>query len=125
LNLGNVWFWLGQHVCFTPRSRHPKTDVGFSLNSRRNNCVAVKGKYRWVIEAKGCGSRQPMRVNYFLAILGETLQRMDDPGTRYSIALPDMAQFRGLWERLPELAKERTKVTALFIRADGQVRVER
>lgn len=66
-----------------------------------------------------------MRVNYFLAVLGETLQRMDSPAASYSIALPDMAQFRGLWERLPDLAKERTKVTALFIRADGQVRVER
>lgn len=89
------------------------------------DCVAIKGKDRWIIEVKGCGSRQPMRVNYFLAILGETLQRMDDPGACYSIALPDMAQFQGLWERLPQLAKERTKVTALFVRANGQVRVER
>ncbi len=92
--------------------------------ARGADCVAIKGKDRWIIEVKGCGSRQPMRVNYFLAVLGETLQRMGDPGACYSIALPDMAQFRGLWERLPQLAKERTKVTALFVRADGQVRVE-
>ena len=38
---------------------------------------------------------------------------------------PDMAQFRGLWERLPPLAKERTQVTALFASADGRVREER
>jgi hypothetical protein len=37
---------VGQHVCFTPRSRHPNTDVGFSknnvgfsLNSRRNQGI--------------------------------------------------------------------------------------
>ena len=51
-------------------------------------------------------------------------QRMDDPAARYSIALPDMAQFRGLWKRLPQLAKQRTQVTALFARADGTVREE-
>lgn len=93
--------------------------------ARGVDCVAIKDKDRWIIEVKGCGSRQPVRVNYFLAILGETLQRMDDPRAHYSIALPDMAQCRGLWERLPDLAKERTKLTALFVRADGQVRIEK
>jgi len=29
-----------------------------------------------------------MRVNYFLGVLGETLQRMDDAQAKYSIALP-------------------------------------
>ena len=64
-----------------------------------------------------------MRVNYFLAILGETLQRMSDPDANYSIALPDMPQFHGLWERLPMLAKERTKITALFVTRSGEVLV--
>ena len=85
---------------------------------------ALRGGERWIIEAKGCGSLQPMRVNYFLAILGETLQRMSDPQARYSIALPDLPQFRGLWDRLPKLTKERTGITALFIGADGSVRLE-
>jgi hypothetical protein len=61
--------------------------------------------HRWVIEVKGSGSRDPMRVNYFLAILGELLQRMTDPNASYSSALPDMPQFRGLWQRLPPIAK--------------------
>lgn len=77
---------------------------------------------RWLIEVKGCGSRQPMRVNYFVAVLGESLQRMDDPNARYSIAFPDMAQFHGLWERLPQLAKDRTGITALFVGSNGQIR---
>ena len=53
---------------------------GIDLEAKRNG-------QRWIIEAKGCGSRNPMRVNYFLGILGELLQRMDDPDVRYSIAL--------------------------------------
>jgi hypothetical protein len=76
---------------------------------------------RWVIETKGCGSLPAMRVNYFLAVLGEILQRMDDDQARYSLAFPDLPQFRGLWERLPKLAKARLCVTALFVRADGTV----
>lgn len=75
----------------------------------------------WVIEAKGCGSLNAMRVNYFLGMLGEILQRMDDVAARYSIALPDIQQFRRLWERLPEVAKSRTRITALFVSTDGAV----
>ena len=62
-----------------------------------------------------------MRVNYFLGILGETLQRMDDLFAKYSIALPDVPQFHKLWERLPQLAKRRTEITALFVTAQGAV----
>lgn len=89
-------------------------DRGIDMDVRR-------GTERWVIEVKGGGSLQPMRVNYFLCILGETLQRMSDPASRYSIALPDMAQFRGLWSRLPALARERTQITALFVTEHGVV----
>lgn len=35
---------------------------------------------------------------------------MNDSEARYSIALPDLEQFRRLWERLPKLAKERTTI---------------
>lgn len=82
---------------------------------------AFRGTHRWVIEVKGPGSRQQMRVNYFLAILGETLQRMDDPEARYSIALPDLQQYRNLWNRLPRLAKHRTQISLLLIGEDGAV----
>ena len=56
-----------------------------------------------------------MRVNYFLGALGELLQRMDKPEAMYSIAFPDMQQFRRLWERLPALARERMQISALFV----------
>lgn len=82
---------------------------------------AMKENERWVIEAKGQGSLNPMRVNYFLGILGETLQRMEDPNAKYSIALPDLQQFRNLWRRLPFLAKSRTGITAIFVDRNGNV----
>lgn len=82
---------------------------------------ATKGSDRWIIEVKGCGSRNAMRVNYFLAILGETLQRMSDPNAKYSIALPNMKQYRNLWERLPQLAKERTGISVIFVSEDNQI----
>ena len=82
---------------------------------------AKRAGERWVIEAKGCGSLNPMRVNYFVSMLGELLQRMNDPNAYYSIALPDMKQFRGLWQRLPELAKSRSRISALFVTESGQV----
>jgi len=82
---------------------------------------AAKDDKRWVIEVKGQGSRDAMRVNYFLGILGATLQRMEDSNAKYSIALPDMQQFRNLWGRLPFLAKSRTGISAIFVDKDGNV----
>ncbi len=83
---------------------------------------AFRDGKRWIIEVKGIGSRPEMRVNYFIGILGETLQRMDDPASKYSISLPDVPQFRRLWDRLPHLAKKRTEITVLFVDARGQVK---
>ncbi|MFS0871086.1 MULTISPECIES: MarR family transcriptional regulator [Paenibacillus] len=82
---------------------------------------ANKGTERWIIEVKGLGSLSAMNVNYFLGVLAETLQRMDDPNAKYSIALPDVRQFRNLWGRLPLLAKKRTGITAIFIDEQGNI----
>ena len=97
-----------------------KTRVAWG-RTRGIDVDAQRGRERWIIEVKGRGSRSAMRVNYFLAVLGELLQRMDDPEARYSIALPDLPQFRGLWRRLPALVKSRNTITALFVDADGNV----
>jgi hypothetical protein len=82
---------------------------------------AKRGSERWVIEVKGIGSRPEMRVNYFIGILGETLQRMGDQDAKYSIAVPNVAQFWRLWTRLPAIAKSRTTITVLFISDDGSI----
>ena len=78
---------------------------------------------RTTVRGASTRPKQPMRVNYFIGILGETLQRMDDPDARYSIAFPDMRQYRGLWERLPQLAKERTTIDMLLIDSKGNIEV--
>jgi len=82
---------------------------------------ASKGTKHWLIEVKGSGSRNAMRVNYFLSVMGELLQRMNNQDYSYSIAFPDIQQFRNLWKRLPELAKSRTQISALFVGKDGNV----
>lgn len=89
--------------------------------SRGVDLDAQRESARWFIEAKGCGSRDAMRTNYFLCTLGELLQRMKEEDARYSVALPDMRQFRRLWEGLPALAKSRTRITALFVKASGEI----
>lgn len=77
---------------------------------------------KWLIEVKGCGSRQPMRNNYFISVLGEILQRMNDSNARYSIAFPDMKQYRNLWNKLPNIAKERTTIDMLLVDSKGNVK---
>jgi hypothetical protein len=86
---------------------------------------ASRGGERWIIEVKGYGSRNAMRVNYFLAVLGELLQRMGDSNAKYSIALPDLPQFRNLWLKLPRLTKQKTGITCLFVDSKGNVKEER
>lgn len=87
---GLVEGWHSQVAWGNPR--------GIDIDARRDS-------EQWIIEVKGPGARQPMGVNYFIGIFGETLLRMDDPGAKYSIAFPDFPKHRGLWDRLPGLAK--------------------
>lgn len=82
---------------------------------------ARRGVERWLIEIKGPGSRNEMRNNYFIGILGEMLQRMDDPNARYTIAFPDIEKFRRLWNDLPELAKKRTTIDLLLVDPQGNI----
>lgn len=89
--------------------------------ARGTDIVARRDGAVWMIEVKGCGSRSEMRVNYFIGMLGELLQRMSDEHATYSIAIPAMRQFQRLWQRLPELARRRTGISALFVSADGNV----
>lgn len=97
-------------------------DVGVDWEHGRGiDIEAKRGKERWVIEAKGSGSRNPIKHIYFLTVLGETLQRMDDPDTHYGIALPDTNKFRKLWTRLPDLAKSRMRIKALFVGSGGKI----
>ena len=82
---------------------------------------ARRGTMRWIIEVKVSELPDEKVVDAFVSVLGEILQRMDDPKTRYSIALPDTEPFRRLWKRLPTLAKHRSGITALFVNSSGYV----
>lgn len=71
---------------------------------------------RYVIEAKAeIGIAGPQQHNYFVGMLGELIQRMDDPDATYAIALPDNRQYRGLVDRLPDLAKSRMSLAVFWV----------
>ena len=63
-----------------------------------------------IIEAKGEGSLNPMRVNNFLMVLGELMQKMDSPNKKYGIALPAHQQYVKLIHKLPLYQKEQMKL---------------
>jgi hypothetical protein len=88
---------------------------------------AVSGAEVMLLEAKGSAMNPPQQVNYFLAALGELLQRMSDPEATYGLALPDSQQYRGLAASLPALAWQRLRLTVLFVSKDdaGQYTVQR
>jgi hypothetical protein len=71
---------------------------------------------RYVIEAKAeVGKNGAQQFNYFLGMLGELVQRMDDAHASYGIALPANRQYRGLVDRLPALAKERLRLSVFWV----------
>lgn len=71
---------------------------------------------RYVIEAKAeTGTSGAQQVNYFLGMLGELLQRMDDEDANYGIALPENRQYRGLVDRLPRLARHRIGLNVFWV----------
>lgn len=87
-----------------------------------NNDIEVRrGRESWIIgiKAKEPSNREVNSI--FISTLGRILQRMDDQNCKYSIAFPDTKQFRRLWERLPQIAKQRMKVTVLFVNQTGIV----
>ena len=96
------------------------TKVAWGHN-RGIDIEATRNGERWVIEVKGPGSRPAMQNNYFVSILGETLQRMDDKKARYSIALPKIPKYLRLWSELPSLAKERTMIDLILVDENGNI----
>lgn len=105
------------------------SDKGYDCNIAWGNkkgadIEAIRTDSKWIIEVKGCGSRPEMRNNYFIMILGEELQRMNDSKAKYSIALPNMEKYKRLWSELPELAKKRTGITCLFVSHNGEIEEE-
>jgi hypothetical protein len=82
---------------------------GIDIEASRNEATLI-------IEVKGEGSRSAMRVNYFLAALGELLQRMKSPDPTYALAFPAHRQFVGLVLRLPIWVQRRLNLVFFFVR---------
>jgi hypothetical protein len=77
-----------------------------------------------VLEAKGEGSRQPMRVNYFVGALGELVQRMDAPDVRYGLALPAHRQFVALALKLSPWVRRQLNLSIYFVRPTDEFSAE-
>jgi hypothetical protein len=69
-----------------------------------------------IIEAKGEGSLNPMRVNYFVMILGELMQKMDSPDKQYGIALPAHQQYMKLIHKLPLYQKQQLRLQVFLVK---------
>jgi hypothetical protein len=82
---------------------------------------AKRGNEKWIIEIESPEVLAYEIIDSFVEALGRILQRMDNGNGKYSIALPDIKPFRNLWERLPNLAKNRTGITVLFVSNTGTV----
>ena len=90
-------------------------------HSRGADIIATKENETVIIEVKGCGSRIQMQGNYFQAILGEILQRMEKEQIKYFIALPKMKRYEDLWRKLPTLAKQRTMISLILVDENGNL----
>jgi hypothetical protein len=91
------------------------------VTSRSVDIKAKRGEEKWIIEIKRSEPLTKDIVASFVSVIGKIVQLMDDENCKYSIALPDKQQFRRLWDRLPDLAKERTGITALFVNYKGDI----
>lgn len=94
---------------------------GWQVDLRRGRVHGIdidarRGDERMVIEAKGEGSGDAMRVNYFLGALGELLQRMDSPDARYGLAISAHRQFVGLIVRLPFWVRTHLNLHFMLVR---------
>ncbi len=87
---------------------------GIDIEARRRSV-------RWMIEVNVPELPDVRVVEAFVSALGKLLQRMHDPGSKYSIAVPDSEPFHRLWERLPVLVKKRVGLTVLFVNPTGAV----
>ncbi|MEZ0578133.1 restriction endonuclease [Nocardioides sp. MH1] len=86
--------------------RSPGIDIVATRSDGRRLVIEVKAE-------KGVTGAQ--QHNYFVGMLGELVQRMNDPAATYGIALPDNGQYRGLVNRLPSYARERLGLVVFWV----------
>jgi hypothetical protein len=95
------------------------------INWSSNHGIDIEAKrdlQHWIIQVTKAGPPTSPPNNSFIFVLGEILQRMDDPAAKYSVAMPDTRPFYRLWKRLPWQVKNKTGLSALFVDLSGSVR---
>jgi hypothetical protein len=112
-----IKYFLGEFLASQGWTRKAESIV----MNRDIDIEAYRGNDKWIIEIESPDSLTSEIFYSFVSVLGRILQRMDNNNCKYSIALPDIKPFRRLWERLPELAKNRAKITVLFVSETGAV----
>lgn len=90
-----------------------------TINKRREHgpdMRATKDGLKLVIEAKGEGTRSPMFNNFFVGVLGEVLQRMNDNAAEYGIALPAHRKYARLIEELSDTPRFTLRLNFYLVR---------
>ena len=93
-------------------------EVETSMGKKHGVDITAKHKEKGImlIEAKGEGSRNAMRVNYFLMVLGELIQKMDSPNKIYGLALPAHRQYANLIISLPDWIKQQLRLRIYLVK---------
>ena len=82
-------------------------DRGYSVavgkkRERGPDIRASREGLKLILEAKGEGTQNAMFNNFFVSVLGEILQRMNEQAAEYGIALPAHRKFARLIEELSD-----------------------
>jgi hypothetical protein len=83
-------------------------------------CVDPNTGERWHIEAKGISTACGLD---FKTNLGQLLQRMDSPSTRYAMAVPDIKAYREQIAKVSQRVVDRLGIYWLVVGEDGSVKI--
>lgn len=83
-------------------------------------CVDPSSGERWHIEAKGISKYCGLD---FRTGLGQLVQGMDNPSTRYAIAVPDINEYRTQIAKVSQRIVDRLGIHWLLVAEDGSVKV--
>lgn len=83
---------------------------------------ATKEAREAIIEVKGWGIHSTAMRNNFYAVLGQILKDMNNPNAEYYVAFPEIHPYTKLWGNLPNLAKQKTSVKAIWVDSTGNIK---
>lgn len=92
--------------------------IAQSLTNADLDTVHPSSKDHWIIEAKG-DTKSNAGLD-FKTGLGQLLTRMDDPDSKYAIAVPYTEKFCQLCSKVPERVRESLNIYWLFVSESGE-----